>query len=579
MSSSDDRRVPQKVRPVPPVPVAVPISVNNRSEPTAAVAPEVAARTQAAAPAVPPVPLEPSRQRARPTPLPQKAPLVGGKSPPQKTASPNSQTASLSTRTAAMPIPVAGGRQPLVSPDRAAEDQPREKEATELAVKAAPPWLVSAVLHMTILILLALLYLADEGDNQVTVEVVYSDDLGEQLIDDDLTTFDLPTLEIEEPIFSVDLLQVVEPFAAAPELDLSFEANLFSSMIEAPSIGLALTGREQGAREALLAAYGGTAQTEEAVQLGLQWLARQQDMRSGLWSLTGPYANGGGHENKLAATAMALLAFQGAGNTHRAGKYQRNVARGMEALLRMQDNDGNFFQEGPRNHRLYSQAMASIAICELYGMTKDPKLRAPAQRSIDYAARIQTTALGGWRYEPRLDADTSVTGWFVMALQSGLMGGLIVPSPTLDAVSKFLDKVTKDGVTYAYQVGREPTISMTAEALLCRQYLGWERNDPRMLEGARLLLQHPIDYEADEDVYYWYYATQMLHHMGGAEWHEWNQVMRESIPARQVREGPERGSWDPRSDRWGAHGGRLYTTCLSIYNLEVYYRHLPIYRH
>jgi hypothetical protein len=56
---------------------------------------------------------------------------------------------------------------------------------------------------------------------------------------------------------------------------------------------------------------------------------------------------------------------------------------------------------------------------------------------------------------------------------------------------------------------------MTAEALLCRQYLGWDRNDPRMLEGARLLLNHPVDYDDDENVYYWYYATQMLHHMGG----------------------------------------------------------------
>jgi hypothetical protein len=100
-----------------------------------------------------------------------------------------------------------------------------------------------------------------------------------------------------------------------------------------------------------------------------------------------------------------------------------------------------------------------------------------------------------------------------------------------------------------------------------------------MLEGAQLLLDHPLDYDDDENVYYWYYATQMLHHMGGNEWDQWNQVMRQRIPARQVRQGPERGSWNPGGDRWGAHGGRLYTTCLSIYNLEVYYRHLPIYRH
>jgi hypothetical protein len=32
-------------------------------------------------------------------------------------------------------------------------------------------------------------------------------------------------------------------------------------------------------------------------------------------------------------------------------------------------------------------------------------------------------------------------------------------------------------------------------------------------------------------------------------------------------------------DRWSnlGQGMRLYTTCLSLYMLEVYYRHLPIY--
>ena len=41
---------------------------------------------------------------------------------------------------------------------------------------------------------------------------------------------------------------------------------------------------------------------------------------------------------------------------------------------------------------------------------------------------------------------------------------------------------------------------------------------------------------------------------------------------------PEGGSWSPdNQDQFEPHGGRLYVTCLSIYMLEVYYRHLPIY--
>ena len=46
--------------------------------------------------------------------------------------------------------------------------------------------------------------------------------------------------------------------------------------------------------------------------------------------------------------------------------------------------------------------------------------------------------------------------------------------------------------------------------------------------------------------------------------------------------GPDKGSWDPKGkspDAWAVRdqGGRLYVTCLSLYMLEVYYRHLPIY--
>jgi hypothetical protein len=54
--------------------------------------------------------------------------------------------------------------------------------------------------------------------------------------------------------------------------------------------------------------------------------------------------------------------------------------------------------------------------------------------------------------------------------------------------------------------------------------------------------------------------------------------MKELLPAKQVKNGQERGSWHPIGDQWGPHGGRLMVTCLHIYMLEVYYRHLPIYR-
>ena len=48
----------------------------------------------------------------------------------------------------------------------------------------------------------------------------------------------------------------------------------------------------------------------------------------------------------------------------------------------------------------------------------------------------------------------------------------------------------------------------------------------------------------------------------------------------QIKEGAIAGSWDPLlpvPDRWSAHAGRVYVTAMNLLNLEIYYRHLPIY--
>ena len=98
------------------------------------------------------------------------------------------------------------------------------------------------------------------------------------------------------------------------------------------------------------------------------------------------------------------------------------------------------------------------------------------------------------------------------------------------------------------------------------------------VRGVEYLNQHTIDWNEEKNVYYWYYATQVTHHMEGEAWKKWNAVMRQELPKNQVQNGKEGGSWDPSGDRWASYGGRLYETCLCIYMLEVYYRHLPIYK-
>ena len=479
----------------------------------------------------------------------------------------------------ARPIPAPSGP---ASPVRVSEDEPPPADVAEVATKRAPPWLVSLVVHLVLIVVLALIQIIPPMDDVIVIESepVLAEKLGEQLIDDMLQSAEELNLEIT-PTLALDEKPVDDPFAALPKIDLALiDPNSGVDSVEAPTIGMALSGRQEGGKKALLAAYGGTATTEAAVREGLLWLKRNQE-RDGTWSLLGPYSDGSssGMDNKVAATAMALLAFQGGGHTHRTGEFKDVVAKGWAALLKMQNADGYFECDTGYNWRLYGQGQATIAICEIYGMTQDKGFKEPAVRAVQWAINAQSPS-GGWRYVPKEDSDTSVTGWYVMALQSAMMGYLDVDAKCLDKISEFLDSVGRvDQSQYAYQAYmKDPKLAMTAEGLLCRQYLGWKHDDERLRRGVEYLLANKINYK-QQDIYYWYYATQVLHHMDGSDWNEWNAVMREEVPRHQVKTGPEKGSWSGVDDEWGSKAGRLYQTCLSIYMLEVYYRHLPIYKY
>ena len=123
---------------------------------------------------------------------------------------------------------------------------------------------------------------------------------------------------------------------------------------------------------------------------------------------------------------------------------------------------------------------------------------------------------------------------------------------------------------------------MTSVGLLMKLYTGWDRTNRRMLAGAdHLLTRLPDDSTVElRDTYYWYYATQVLNHVGGDRWKKWNDKLEPLLIKSQVQNGTMAGSWDPYypvADRWGSFGGRIYVTAMNLLNLEVEYRKLPLY--
>ncbi len=477
--------------------------------------------------------------------------------------------------------PLGAARRPAANPNsreaRTANSPPASIAA--LAERHAPPWLFSMVLHMLLVITLGLWMVAKKDSREINLVVLTSEDAGEQLDEPPAFESEQPIAE-EQLLTPPDLREVSDPFATPPEVDVSLDGLAISTELRTPNVGLALRGRDEGMKQALLEAYGGNSESESAVMRGLKWLVRQQ-RPNGSWSLAGPYPDGAGFENSVAATAMAMIAVQGAGHTHRQGKFQPQMESGLSVLLTSQDDEGNFFHESRANDALYSQGLATIAVCELYAMTRDPSLLEPATRAVRYCIDVQDHE-GGWRYIPRAGSDTSVTGWIVMALQSARMAGLHAPNDSLYKVDRFLDSVAShDGSRYSYRPNMPPTEAMTAEALLCRQYLGWHRDDRRLKRGVAFLTESDnLPSWQNRNIYYWYYATQVLHHVEGTAWQRWNGILRDMLVRHQVTNGTQDGSWHPMApepDRWGFHGGRLFVTCLTLCTLEVYYRHLPLY--
>src|SRR5262249_8145545 len=143
---------------------------------------------------------------------------------------------------------------------------------------------------------------------------------------------------------------------------------------------------------------GGNEASEAAVTTGLRWLARHQT-KDGSWKLDDLSFKDKGMANDIAGTALGLLPFLAAGHTHKSAKeddYAKVVEKALQFLIRQQDKKTGKWGKDPG---MYGQALATIAVCEAYGLTRDSALTRPAQLAVNYTVKAQHDQ-GGWRYTP-----------------------------------------------------------------------------------------------------------------------------------------------------------------------------------
>jgi hypothetical protein len=331
----------------------------------------------------------------------------------------------------------------------------------------------------------------------------------------------------------------------------------------------------------LLREGGGNMQSEEAVERGLDWLVQHQ-AKNGGWATDAFHVHGKcecgdvGEKHDIAATAFGLLPFLGAGETYPESKYNATVVKGLDYLLRKQSPEkGNF------SDNAYENGLATIAVCEAYGLSRNPRLKRSAQAAVNYIVAAQFTD-GSWGYAANTKGDLSVTGWQFSALKTAYYAHLKVPDATFTQVGRFLDAVTDpNGLGYGYN---SPSygLATSATGFLCREYLGWTSRRPELAKGVdqMALPQNFVTKEAP-NIYFLFYATNVMHHFGGKNWETWNPKARDLLIELQDQgldpnHSHQKGSWSPLGDAYAKQGGRLMFTSLSLLTLEVYYYSVPL---
>jgi HEAT repeat protein len=335
---------------------------------------------------------------------------------------------------------------------------------------------------------------------------------------------------------------------------------------------------------------GAPAEVRRAFGAALKWLADNQQP-DGTWSSTIDAAKGQ-PAYKRGVTALAVLAFLGAGYTDRGGDnpYRDHVRKGLAYLATGQDKSGAL---GTRHFNfLAMHALSTQALCEASLMTGSFTHRQVVWDACWFVERARNPYMA-WRYEPRGgENDTRHGAVMVTTLRLGELRGFPADPVSFEGAMQWASKMTDPNfgqIGYNNSGGQSARVpgvtdkafpadksqAMTA-AGIWTLLLGGQEPDETMLKGVKLCVELPPQWKTvgARDLYYWYWGSLALHEIGGKPWRKWQPALEAALLQGQVTDGAQRGSW-PTETAWGLFAGRAYTTSIATLALLTPYRYPP----
>lgn len=310
-----------------------------------------------------------------------------------------------------------------------------------------------------------------------------------------------------------------------------------------------------------------TSETERAIENGLQWLAAQQ-RRDGSFASNGNQAN-------LAVTALAGLAFMGAGSTPGRGPYGDNIEKALQYVLDNTTEAGFIVVQGSMSHGpMYSHGFATMFLAEAYGMTKRPEIREKLEKAVRLIVNTQNKE-GGWRYQPMpRDADVSVTVAQINALRAARNAGIYIPKETVENCVKYCRNCQNPDGGFRYMTTGGPSAFPRSAAGLVALYSAAIYDEKEIDRAIEYLLRFVPSPNANQGnsafnhyFYGQYYAAQAFWIRGGDEWNQWFPAIRDELLRKQMPQG-----------YWNDQVSREYGTAMALIVLQMPNNILPIFQ-
>ncbi len=484
-------------------------------------------------------------------------------------------------------------------------EEERQNFARRFAAVMGTSYGISVLVHVALLVILGLIVIAAPPEPAAATILVNRTPAIERYDPDKVKDTEkrpdipMPATEEEPVVMLEDTVEIAETPKGDPNnaanknlQDVSFSD--ISGLAGGPPAGM--KGRLNGIGR-LVGTPSGSPPSEDAVNAALLWLKRHQSP-DGSWSgdgwknncadgkCEGPGSDEGGSNYSAGLTGLSVLAYTGHGNSHRFGTFKLTVSKALRYLKAQQRSDGSIgYVEAGDHGGMYNHALATMALCELYGVSRDFTIKRQAQKAVRFVLKAQNPNLG-WRYRPKnAKNDTSVTGWMVLALKAAKTAGLEVPEEAFLGAQRWFARATSsDGVAGYTGPGTGSGVlsgneayksypTMTAVSVVCRVFSGERLSTPQLQKGAKVIAQDlPLYRENEVNYYYWYYGTYALYQFGGPRWEKWNTAMLKALVGTQRSGGCDDGSWDAVGE-WCTAGGRVYAVALNVLTLEIYYRY------